>query len=51
MRMHAAWAVSLTSVCAVLGRLAVGLFVDRVNRRVVIACRRDPTSVHDAARE
>src|SRR5207344_544513 len=29
----AAWAVSLTSVCAVLGRLAVGLFVDRVNRR------------------
>ncbi len=33
----AAWAVSLTSVCAVLGRLAVGLFVDRVNRRAVIA--------------
>ena len=33
----AAWAVSLTSVCAVLGRLGVGLFVDRVNRRGVIA--------------
>ena len=33
----AAWAVSMTSVCAVLGRLAVGLFVDRVNRRAVIA--------------
>jgi MFS family permease len=33
----AAWAVSLTSVCAVLGRLWVGLFVDRVNRRAVIA--------------
>jgi MFS family permease len=33
----AAWAVSLTSVCAVLGRLAVGSFVDRVNRRAVIA--------------
>ena len=33
----AAWAVSLTSICAVLGRLAVGLFVDRVNRRAVIA--------------
>ena len=33
----AAWAVSLTSVCAVLGRLAVGTFVDRVNRRAVIA--------------
>jgi len=33
----AAWAVSLTSVCAVLGRLGVGLFVDRVNRRAVIA--------------
>jgi MFS family permease len=29
--------VSLTSVCAVLGRLAVGSFVDRVNRRAVIA--------------
>jgi MFS family permease len=33
----AAWALSLTSVCAVLGRLLVGLFVDRVNRRAVIA--------------
>ena len=33
----AAWAVSLTSVCAVIGRLTVGLFVDRVNRRAVIA--------------
>jgi MFS family permease len=33
----AAWAVSLTSVCAVVGRLAVGSFVDRVNRRAVIA--------------
>jgi MFS family permease len=33
----AAWAVSLTSVCAVLGRLGVGSFVDRVNRRAVIA--------------
>jgi MFS family permease len=33
----AAWAVSLTSVCAVLGRLGVGSFVDRVNRRTVIA--------------
>jgi MFS family permease len=33
----AAGAVSLTSVCAVLGRLAVGSFVDRVNRRAVIA--------------
>ena len=33
----AAWAVSLTSVCAVLGRLVVGSFVDRVNRRAVIA--------------
>jgi MFS family permease len=33
----AAWAVSVTSTCAVLGRLAVGLFVDRVNRRAVIA--------------
>jgi len=33
----AAWAVSLTSVCAVLGRLGVGLFVDRVNRRAVVA--------------
>lgn len=33
----AAWAVSLTSVCAVLGRLGMGLFVDRVNRRAVIA--------------
>ena len=33
----AAWAVGLTSVCAVLGRLGVGLFVDRVNRRAVIA--------------
>jgi MFS family permease len=33
----AAWAVSLTSVCAVLGRLAVGSFVDRVNRRAVVA--------------
>jgi MFS family permease len=29
--------VSLTSICAVLGRLAVGSFVDRVNRRAVIA--------------
>jgi predicted MFS family arabinose efflux permease len=29
--------VSVTSTCAVLGRLAVGLFVDRVNRRAVIA--------------
>jgi MFS family permease len=33
----AAWAVSLTSVCAVLGRLGVGAFVDRVNRRAVTA--------------
>jgi MFS family permease len=33
----AAWAVSLTSACAVLGRLVVGSFVDRVNRRAVIA--------------
>ena len=33
----AAWAVSLTSACAVLGRLGVGAFVDRVNRRAVIA--------------
>ena len=33
----AAGAVSLTSVCAVLGRLVVGSFVDRVNRRAVIA--------------
>lgn len=33
----AAWAVSLTSVSAVLGRLVVGSFVDRVNRRAVIA--------------
>jgi predicted MFS family arabinose efflux permease len=33
----AAWAVSVTSTCAVLGRVTVGLFVDRVNRRAVIA--------------
>jgi MFS family permease len=33
----AAWAVSLTSFAAVLGRLIVGLFVDRVNRRAVVA--------------
>jgi len=33
----AGWAVSLTTACAVLGRLGVGLFVDRVNRRVVAA--------------
>jgi MFS family permease len=33
----AAWAVSLTSVCTVLGRLAVGSVVDRLNRRGVIA--------------
>jgi MFS family permease len=33
----AAWAVSVTSTCAMLGRLAVGSFVDRVNRRAVIA--------------
>ncbi len=33
----AAWAVSLTSLCAVLGRLVVGLFVDRVDRRAVVA--------------
>ena len=33
----AAWAVSLTSVCAVLGRLAVGLVVDRVDKRGIIA--------------
>jgi len=33
----AAWAVSLTSVCAVVGRLGVGAFVDRTNRRTVIA--------------
>src|SRR5207244_9075576 len=29
----AGWAVSLTSVCAVLGRVAVGLFVGRLSRR------------------
>jgi MFS family permease len=33
----AAWAVSLTSFSAVLGRLIVGLFVDRVDRRAVVA--------------
>ena len=33
----AAWAVSLTTVAAVVGRLGVGLFVDRVNRRAVVA--------------
>jgi MFS family permease len=33
----AAWAVSLTSACAVLGRLVVGSFVDRVSKRGVIA--------------
>jgi MFS family permease len=33
----AAWAVSLTSVAAVAGRLIVGLFVDRLNRRAVVA--------------
>ena len=33
----AAWAVSLTSLAAVAGRLIVGLFVDRVNRRAVVA--------------
>jgi MFS family permease len=33
----AAWAVSLTSACAVLGRLAVGLVVDRVDKRGIIA--------------
>ena len=33
----AALAVSLTSISAVLGRLIVGLFVDRVNRRAVVA--------------
>jgi MFS family permease len=34
---HAAWAVSLTSLAAVAGRLIVGLFVDRVDRRAVAA--------------
>jgi predicted MFS family arabinose efflux permease len=33
----AAWAVSLTSACAVLGRLVVGSFVDCVSKRGVIA--------------
>jgi MFS family permease len=33
----AAWAVSLTSACTVLGRLAVGSFVDHVSKRGVIA--------------
>jgi MFS family permease len=33
----AAWAVSLTSLAAVAGRLIVGLFVDRVDRRAVVA--------------
>lgn len=33
----AAWAVSLTSACAVLGRLAVGLVVDRMSKRGIIA--------------
>jgi MFS family permease len=33
----AAWAVSLTSACAVLGRLAVGLVVDRMHTRGIIA--------------
>jgi MFS family permease len=33
----AAWAMSLTSACAVLGRLAVGLVVDRVDKRGIIA--------------
>ena len=33
----AALAVSLTSISAVLGRLIVGLFIDRVNRRAVVA--------------
>jgi MFS family permease len=33
----AALAVSLTSISAVAGRLIVGLFVDRVNRRAVVA--------------
>jgi MFS family permease len=33
----AALAVSLTSISAVMGRLIVGLFVDRVNRRAVVA--------------
>jgi len=31
----AGWAVSLTTFAAVVGRLATGLFVDRVDRRVV----------------
>jgi MFS family permease len=33
----AAWAVSLTSACAVVGRLVVGSFVDRVSKRAVVA--------------
>jgi MFS family permease len=33
----AAWAVSVTSLAAVAGRLVVGLFVDRVDRRAVVA--------------
>jgi len=33
----AAWAVSLTALAAVAGRLIVGLFVDRVDRRAVVA--------------
>ena len=33
----AAWAVSLTSTCAVVGRIAVGLVVDRLNTRGIIA--------------
>jgi len=33
----AAWAVSLTSMAAVVGRLVMGSFVDRVNRRAAVA--------------
>ena len=33
----AGWAVSLTTFAAILGRLIVGIFVDRVNRRAVAA--------------
>jgi MFS family permease len=33
----AAWALSLTSGCAVLGRLVVGSFVDRASKRGVVA--------------
>ena len=33
----AGWAVGLTTAAAVIGRLIVGLFIDRVNRRAVAA--------------